>query len=84
VLAGHVAFAGPHNDQEVATEYKSEAQQLREKAEAQRNLVRLYRGRTPPKGTANYESVAKHCDKLAQFYDDAAREAEGVAAELTK
>jgi hypothetical protein len=72
------------SDKEVATEYKSEATQLREKAESHRKLAKLYRGRTPPKGTANYETVAKHCDKLAQFYEQAAKEAEGVAAELSK
>jgi hypothetical protein len=71
-------------DKEVATEYKSEATQLREKADSHRKLAQLYRGRTPAKGGANYETVAKHCDKLAKFYEDAAKEAEGVAAELAK
>ena len=47
-------------------------------------LAQLYRGRTAPKGTANYEAVAKHCDKLAQYYENAAKEAESVAAELGK
>jgi hypothetical protein len=71
-------------DKEVATEYKSEAQQLREKAESHRKLAKLYEGRSPAKGGANYANVVKHCEKLAQYYDDAAKEAEGVAAELAK
>ena len=72
------------NDKEVATEYKSEATQLREKAESHRKLAKLYKGRTPPKGAPKYDAVAKHCEALAKFYEDAAKEAEGVAAELSK
>ena len=72
------------NDADVAKEYKSEATQLREQAESHRKLASLYRGRTPAKGTASYENVAKHCDKLAKYYEDAAKEAEGVASELSK
>lgn len=83
-MHGHESGMDQRSDKEVATEYHSEAQQLHEKAKSHRKLAQLYRGRTPPKGAANYESVAKHCDRLAQFYEDAAKEAEGVAAELTK
>lgn len=71
-------------DKEVASEYKSEATQLREKAESHRKLAKLYQGRSPSKGGANYANVVKHCEQLAKFYDDAAKEAEGVAAELAK
>jgi hypothetical protein len=74
----------PPGDKQVAADYKTEAAQLHGKAEHHRKLASLYRGRTAPKGGASYESVAKHCDKLAQFYDDAAKEAEGVATELSK
>lgn len=98
MLAGAPAFAGDQNsamhmhksemdhrpDKEVATEYKSEAQQLREKADSHRKLAKLYEGRSPAKGGANYGNVVKHCEKLAQYYEDAAKEAEGVAAELAK
>jgi hypothetical protein len=70
-------------DTEVASEYKSEATQLREKSEAHRKAATMYRARGST-GKANYASVAKHCDKLAQFYEDAAKEAEGVASELAK
>lgn len=80
----HKSNMDHRSDKEVATEYKSEAEQLRGKAASHRKLASVYRTRTPPKGGANYESVAKHCDKLAQFYEDAAKEAEGVATELTK
>lgn len=80
----HKSEMDHRSDKEVATEYKSEATQLAQKAESHRKLAQLYRGRTPPKGTANYEPVAKHCDNLAQFYEQAAKEAEGVAAELSK
>ena len=72
------------SDAEVAKEYKSEATQLREKAESHRKLAELYRGRTPVKGAANFESVAKHCDKLAKLYEDAAKEADAVSGELAK
>jgi hypothetical protein len=71
-------------DKDVATEYRSEAQQLRDKAASHRKLAKLYEGRSPGKGGANYANVVKHCEKLAQFYADAAKEAEGVAAELAK
>lgn len=71
-------------DADVATEYESEARQLREKAQAHSKMAKLYRARTPPKGSGSYQSIAKHCDKLAQYYEDAAKEAEAVAAELSK
>ena len=71
-------------DQEVAAEYKSEAEQLREKAQFHRGMAAQYRTKTPHKSGVSYESVAKHCDKLAQFYEDAAKEADKVASELPK
>lgn len=80
----HKSEMNHRSDKDVATEYKSEAAQLREKADSHRKLASLYRTRTLPKGGASYENVAKHCDKLAQYYEDAAKEADGVAAELTK
>lgn len=80
----HKSDMDHRSDKEVATEYKSEATQLREKAESHRKLAKFYHGRTPPKGAANYENVAKHCEQLAQYYENAAKEAEGVAAELSK
>lgn len=80
----HKSQMDHRTDKEVATEYTGEAAQLREKAESHRKLAKLYRGRTPPKGAANYNNVVRHCEKLAQYYDDAAKEAEGVAAELSR
>ena len=71
-------------DKEVAVEYKSEATELREKAQLHRGMAEQYRKKTPHKTGGSYESVAKHCDKLAQSYEDAAKEADEVAAELTK
>jgi hypothetical protein len=71
-------------DKEVAAEYTSEAAELREKAESHRKLAQLYRTRTPPKGAASYANVAKHCDNLAKFYEQAAKEAEAVSSELNK
>jgi hypothetical protein len=38
-------------DSDVAVEYKSEAAQLREKAESHRKLAEIYKTRTPPKGS---------------------------------
>lgn len=72
------------SDKDIAKEYQDEAAWLREQAESHRKLAKLYRGRTPPKATVNYNNVAKHCEKLAQYYDESAKEAEGVAAELSK
>jgi hypothetical protein len=80
----HKSEMNHSSDAEVATEYKSEAAQLRKKAESHRKLASHYRGRTPVKGTASYENVAKHCDKLSKFYEDAAIEAEAVSSELSK
>lgn len=71
-------------DKEVAAEYKSEAAQLRDKAASHRKLAQLYRNRTPPKGTANYASVAKHCENLANYYEQAAKEAEALSSELAE
>lgn len=71
-------------DKELAAEYKDEAAVLTEKAQSHRKLAQLYRGRTPAKGTASYESIAKHCDKLADLYEQAAKEASAVSRELTK
>jgi hypothetical protein len=71
-------------DKEAAVEYKSEATQLREKAQLHRGMAEQYRKNTPHKSGGSYESVAKHCDKLAQSYDAAAKSADEVAAELTK
>ena len=71
-------------DQEVAGEYKSEATQLREKAQLYRGMAEQYRKKTPHKSGGSYESVARHCDKLAQSYEAAAKDADEVAAELSK
>ena len=71
-------------DKEVAAEYKSEATQLREKAASHRKLAQVYRSRTPPKGGASYANVAKHCDNLANSYEEAAKEAEAISSELAK
>lgn len=80
----HKSEMDHRKDSEVAAEYKSEATQLREKAESHRKLAKLYKTRTPPKGVASYANVAKHCEQLAKFYEDAAKEAEAVSSELSK
>ena len=71
-------------DKEAAAEYKSEATQLREKAQLHRGMAAQYRTKTPHKSSGSYENVARHCDKLAQSYEDAAKEADEVASELSK
>lgn len=79
----HKSEMDHRKDSEVAVEYKSEATQLREKAESHRKLAKLYQTRTSPKG-ASYANVSAHCEKLAQFYEDAAKEADAVSSELSK
>jgi hypothetical protein len=71
-------------DKDIAAEYKSEATLWREKSESHRKLALLYKGRTPVKGSGNYETVVKHCENLAKLYADAALEAGAVASELGK
>ena len=71
-------------DQEAAAEYKSEATQLREKAQLHRSMATQYRQKTPHKSSGSYEVVARHCDKLAKSYEAAAKEADEVASELSK
>jgi hypothetical protein len=71
-------------DKEVAVEYKSEATHLLEKAQMHRGMAAQYRKKTPHKSSGSYENVARHCDKLAQSYEDAAKEADDVATELSK
>jgi hypothetical protein len=80
----HKSDMDHRKDSEVAAEYKSEATQLREKAESHRKLAELYKTRTPPKGSGSYANVAQHCEKLAKFYEDAAKEADAVSTELSK
>lgn len=72
------------SDAQVATEYQSEAQKLRAQAEHHRKLAQLYRSRTAVKGAGDFKAVAKHCDNLAKFYEQAATEAEAVTKELQK
>lgn len=73
----------PRADADVAAEYESEAAQLREKAQSHRKMAKLYRTQTLPK-SGGYENVARHCDRLAQSYENAAKEAESVATELSR
>ena len=68
------------SDSEVAAAYKEEATKLREKAGSHRALAKHYRARGA--GTLNYSQIAKHCDKLSLFYEDAAKEADAVALAL--
>jgi hypothetical protein len=68
LLAGTVSFAEEQKDKPPMHMHKSE----------------MDHGRTAPKGTANYENVAKHCDQLAKYCENAAKEAEGISAELSK
>jgi hypothetical protein len=79
----HKSEMDHRKDVEVATEYKSEATQLREKAASHRKLAQLYKTRTAVKGGAYYANVSEHCEQLAKFYEDAAKEAEAVSAELS-
>jgi hypothetical protein len=79
-----VAAEETKKDSEVAAEYKNEATRLREKAEHHRKLAANYKVRTPPKGSASYANVAQHCEKLAKYYEDAAKEADAVSSELSK
>jgi len=71
-------------DSEVAAEYKDEAAQLREKAEHHRKLAAIYKTRTSVKTSGGFASVAQHCEKLAKYYEDAAREADAVSSELSR
>jgi len=86
LAAGSLSFAAEavKQDSEVAAEYKSEAAQLQDKAEHHRKLAANYKSRTPPKGPGSYASVAQHCEKLAKYYEEAAKEAEAVSSELSK
>jgi hypothetical protein len=80
----HKAEMTHRPDKEVAGEYKSEATQLREKAQMHRSMATQYRTKTPHKSGGSHENVAKHCDKLAKSYENAAKEADDVASELAK
>ena len=86
LISGSVSLAAeePKADSAVAAEYKNEAAQLRDKAEHHRKLAHTYKSRTPPKGSGSYASVAQHCEKLAKYYEDAAKEADAVSVELNK
>jgi len=72
------------SDADISKEFVGEAAELRALAESHRKLAALYKGRTPPKGSANYASVAKHCEQLAKSYEDAAKAADAISSELGK
>jgi hypothetical protein len=76
----HKSNMDHRSDKEVAIEYQDEATQLREQAQSHRELAQAYRARTA--GKVNYGQIAKHCDNLAKFYEDAAREAESISSDL--
>ena len=80
----HKSEMSHRSDADISGEFKSEATRLHEQAESHRKLAEAYRTRSPGKGGASYENVAKHCEQLAQYYEKAAKEAEAVAGELTK
>ena len=80
----HKSEMNHRKDTDVSKEFKSEATQLREQAESHRKLAQAYRTRTPLKAGTSYENVAQHCDQLAKYYENAAKEAEAVATELSK
>ena len=86
LAAGSIGFAADEikKDPEVAADYQSEATQLREKARHHRQLAGMYKTRMPAKGSGSYANVAQHCEKLAKYYEDAAKEADAVASELSK
>ncbi len=71
-------------DHEAAAEYKSEAMHLREMAQLHRGMAEQYRKKTPHKSSGSYENVARHCDKLAKSFENAAKEADEVSSELSK
>ena len=76
------AQAEQRSDKEVAAQYGSEAAELRAKARSHRSLASQYRARAG--GKIDYGQIAGHCDKLAKFYEDAAKEAEAIASGLSK
>lgn len=71
-------------DADAAKAFKGDATELRAMAASHRKLAALYKGRTSPKGTANYSSVAMHCEQLAKSYEDAAKAADAISSELGK
>lgn len=80
----HTTDVDHQADKERSVKFKDEAEQLRAQAASHRKLAQLYRNRIPVKPPGNHKSVAKHCDSLAEKYEEAAKEAEAVAAELAK
>lgn len=80
----HKSEMNHRQDREAAAEYKSEAAQLRQKAQWHRKQAQSYRERTTARGVGDYSNIAQHCDNLANRYADAAQEADAVASELGK
>ena len=68
-------------DTETASRDANESTQLRAKAESHRALARQYRTRTG--GKTHYAQIAEHCDRLAKFYEDAAKETEAISTGLS-
>jgi hypothetical protein len=78
----HKSDMNHRSDKEVAAESKDEATQLRATAQSHRELAKAYRARTAAK--VNYAQIARHCDNLAKFYEDAAKEAEAISSGLNQ
>ena len=74
--------AAMKSDADGAKAYKGESQVLRDNAASHRKIAANYRGRGS--GKVNYRQIALHCDNLAKLYEDAAKEADAVATELSK
>lgn len=66
-LASETADPTARRDAEVAADYRTEAAELRKKAESHRKLSKLYAVRTPIKGGGDYKSQPFKGLRLPRF-----------------
>lgn len=75
---------GEMSNSEISASYKAEAAALRESAATHRKMAAHFKGRDTMGGKLNFSNTVQHCNKLADQYEAAAKEADAVSSELSK
>jgi hypothetical protein len=75
---------GEMSNSEIAASYKAEAAELRERAATHRKMATHFKGRNTMGGKLNFSNTISHCNKLADQYEGAAKEADAIVAEMSK
>lgn len=77
-----VTVTSEMSDRDAAAAYRAEAAVLQENARTHRNMAQHYKALAG--GKMDFSQVVRHCEKLAQQYKEAAKEAAAISSELSK